>query len=89
MTFTELHSQFLSEAFEEVLGKPESGTMAFVRFLTPDVVELLAEDANFSPSGWQVRRVWDEYDSETRSITGPIMPSRCIDERICVFQYNM
>jgi len=69
MVLTKLHSQVLSEAFEKVLGKPESGAMAFVRFLTPDVVKLLADDASFSPSGWQVRRVGDEYDSTTRSIT--------------------
>lgn len=69
MGLTELHAQVLSEAFEELLDKAESGAMAFVRFLTPDVVDLLAKDKDFTLAGWQVRRVGDQYDLKTRSIT--------------------
>ena len=47
-----LHATILRKAFENVLGKPEAGTIAFVRCLTPDVVETLAKDASFAPRGW-------------------------------------
>ena len=69
MEWHDLHSKFLSEAFEEVLGVADRGAMAFVRFLTPDVVEFLTGDAMFAPSGWQVRRVADSDDTDMRSIT--------------------
>jgi DNA phosphorothioation-dependent restriction protein DptH len=69
MIWTSLHSTLLARAFEKVLGQPDSGTMAFVRCLTPDVVEALARDADFAPDGWEIRRVADSDDRETRSIT--------------------
>src|SRR3972149_12037108 len=69
MVWTELHGRLLGNAFEKVLGKPHSGTMAFVRCLTPDVVESLAVDETFSPSGWQVWRVADVRNTKTRVIT--------------------
>lgn len=43
--------------------------MAFVRCLTPDVVEALARDTCFAPQGWQVRRVANEDDAQQRTIT--------------------
>ena len=64
-----LHGQLLSKTFELVLGSSETGTMAFVRCLTPDVVELLAADESFAPSGWQVLRVADAEHSEGRTVT--------------------
>ena len=39
MEWTKLHGQVLGRAFANVLGQAERGTMAFVRCLTPDVVE--------------------------------------------------
>ena len=70
MEWTELHSSILGRAFEKVLGKPEIGSMAFVRCLTPDVVHTLAkDDASFAPQGWQVWRVADSDDLDARTIT--------------------
>jgi len=69
MQWSELHAAILRQAFEAVLGKAEPGTMAFVRCLTPDVVAVLAADADFAPSGWQIWRVADATDSTARTIT--------------------
>ncbi|MGE3540245.1 MAG: ATP-binding protein [Candidatus Tectimicrobiota bacterium] len=69
MGWTEWHAQLLASAFERVLGRPDEGTMAFVRCLTPDVIEALASDAAFTPSGWHVWRVADADDAEARTIT--------------------
>src|SRR5262245_58308498 len=43
--------------------------MAFVRCLTPDVVEALVADSAFAPAGWQVCRVADTEDAKKRTIT--------------------
>jgi len=67
--WTELHAQLLSDAFEKVLGRADPGAMAFVRCLTPDVVEALARDKVFAPSAWRVRRVAHAYDETTRTIS--------------------
>ena len=69
MTWTELHAKLLGSAFEKVLGKPERAAMAFVRCLTPDVVESLAADERFAPSDWQVWRVADMDDANKRTIS--------------------
>ena len=69
MTFTTLHSTLLARAFEKVLGRPDSGTMAFVRCLMPDVVESLGHATNFAPEGWTIRRVADVDDEASRTIT--------------------
>lgn len=69
MNLTPLHSTLLSRAFEKVLGRPDSGTMAFVRCLMPDVVESLAHASDFAPEGWIMRRVADVDDDESRTIT--------------------
>ena len=50
MTWTKLHSQLLSNAFEQVLGRADQGAVAYVRCLTPDVVEALARDTTFEPA---------------------------------------
>jgi hypothetical protein len=67
--WTELHGSLLGGAFARVLGKPDPGAMAFVRCLTADVVERLATDRSFSPSGWRVWRVADADDVKARTIT--------------------
>ncbi len=69
MEWTNLHGQILGDAFSNVLGQAESGAMAFVRCLTPDVVERLAGDDNFSLQDWQILRVADSDDDEVRTIT--------------------
>src|SRR5262249_27963138 len=69
MMWTELHAWLLASAFENVLGEPHQGDVAFVRCLTPDVVESLASDPAFAPSNWQVWRVADAEDTNARAIT--------------------
>ena len=69
MALTFLHGQLLGRAFEQVLGQAESGTMAFVRCLTPDVVTELAAADSFAPQGWQVFRVADADNIGLRTIT--------------------
>ena len=52
------HGRLLAETLIKVLGKPKDGTVAFIRCLTPDMVDLLThDDDNFHLSGWQVYRV--------------------------------
>ena len=69
MECTELHGRLLGQAFAQVLRQAERGTMAFVRCLTPDVVEHLAASDSFAPEGWQVWRVADLDAAAIRTIT--------------------
>src|ERR1019366_2483532 len=69
MTWTELHAQLLSRAFERLLGNADPGTMAFVRCLTPDVVEALASTNAFAPREWRVYRIADAEDEARRTMT--------------------
>ena len=69
MEWTKLHGPVLGQAFEKVLGRAKPGAMAFVRCLTPDVVEKLSADDNFCVQDWQVRRVADSDDADLRTIT--------------------
>lgn len=69
MDWTEFHAPLLSKAFERVLGRPEDGSMGFARCLTADVVERLASDSSFAPSGWDVFRVADTSDADLCTVT--------------------
>ena len=69
MTWTELHARLFGEAVERVLGKPDRGAMAFVRCLSPEVVDSLAQDTRFAPQGWKVWRVANLENTTTRTIT--------------------
>ena len=69
MEWTTLHGALLARAFERVLGTPEKGAVAFVRCLTPNVMEALATDDEFAPVDWQVLRVSDRDDAGARTIT--------------------
>ena len=69
MEWTNFHGRLLTGAFESVLGDFHPGAMAFVRCLTPDVIEALGADATFAPAGWQVLRVADKEQAEKRTIT--------------------
>ena len=69
MELTELHARILGQAFQNVLGQPESGSMAFVRCLSPDVVHDLARDTSFALQGWQVLCVAEENSTGARNIT--------------------
>ena len=54
------HGSLLAETLTKVLGRATDGTVAFIRCLTPDTVNLLAhDDDNFHLPGWQVYRVSD------------------------------
>ena len=68
MEWTNFHGRLLARAFESLLGDPQSGAMAFVRCLAPDVIEALGADVSFAPSGWQVLRVADNH-TEKRTVT--------------------
>jgi DNA phosphorothioation-dependent restriction protein DptH len=72
MIWTESHAWLFGQAVERVLGKPDRGTMAFVRCLRPEVVESLAADARFAPQGWKVYRVADEESKTIRTITADV-----------------
>ena len=69
MASTELHARILGQAFENVLGQPESGSMAFVRCLSPNVVHDLARDSSFAVQRWQVLCVAGEDNIDARNIT--------------------
>ena len=69
MVWTDLHARILRRAFEKVLGNADSGSMAFVRCFTPDVVEALATDVSFAPQDWRVWRVADVGSEAARTIT--------------------
>lgn len=59
----------LALAFAQLLGRPEQGSMAFVRCLPPDAARELAADERFKLSGWQVGAVVDTKDATRRWIT--------------------
>jgi DNA phosphorothioation-dependent restriction protein DptH len=69
MECTDLHAKILGMAFEKVLGSPTAGSMAFVRCLTPDVVQALAANSSFAPRDWRVWRVADSNNEDARTIT--------------------
>ena len=59
----------LAQALAGELGNPQPGAIAYVRCLTPDVVEKLAADAGFEPEGWAVWRVADSERDDLRTLT--------------------
>jgi DNA phosphorothioation-dependent restriction protein DptH len=69
MIWTDLHAPLFGKAVEKLLGKPDSGAMAFLRCLSPEVAESLAQDSRFALDGWTVWRVADAEDEATRTIT--------------------
>lgn len=69
MQLTEVHAKLLSNAFQRVLGEPVGGSVAFVRCLTPDIVQALASAPGFDPKSWMVWRVADDSDPQRRVIS--------------------
>ena len=69
MKWTNIHTNILRQAFENTLGAPQPGTMAFVRCLTPDTVFELVRNPSFALEGWKIKRVANSNDEETRTIT--------------------
>ena len=68
MRWSAVHASALAQAFEKVLGAPESGSTAFVRCLSGEAVRALAEDDTFAPTGWTVSRIADRESGEKRTI---------------------
>lgn len=68
MIWNDLHGIILAKAFHEILGDGESGSIAFVRCLLPEVVAALANDPSFTLPNWDIWRVADADDPELRSI---------------------
>ena len=69
MKWTEAHTDILRRAFAGILGTPRPGTMAFVRCLTPRMVSEFVSDCSRPAGGWEIRRVANSDDEETRTIT--------------------
>ena len=69
MNWTELHAKLAAQAFTDVLGQPSEGSMAFVRCFAPKVVEKLAADPAFVIDGWNVYRVANASEENTRTVT--------------------
>lgn len=59
----------LGLAFANLLGRPEPGSMAFVRCLPPDVTRELVSDNRFVLPGWQIAAVVEAKDATRRWIT--------------------
>ena len=62
-------ASLLALAFADILGRPEPGSVAFVRCLPPEIALALAADAHFSVAGWKVAAVADDEDHVARRIT--------------------
>ena len=69
MEVTETHVKYLSGAFQQLLGQPESGALAFARCLPEEVIAYCAAARAFTPGGWEVCRVADVADVERRTVT--------------------
>jgi len=62
-------SRLLAQAFQQLLGHAEPGSMAFVRCLPSAVTRGLAADTDFRLSDWQVAAVVESKDINQRWIT--------------------
>ncbi len=70
MEWTKLHASLLSTAFENALGEPDQGAMAYARFLDSEIVRRMANEVQlFAPTGWKTWRVSDRADISLRTIT--------------------
>ncbi len=69
MMLNKSHITFLSQALNHILGNAENGSMAFVRCLTSEIVESLANSHDFLLDGWKVYFVTNRHDSPNRFIT--------------------
>src|SRR5438093_1021451 len=69
MLCTDLHARLLASALEKTLGTADPASVAFVRCLTPDVVESLASNESFAPRSWRVWRVADRDIPQRRTIS--------------------
>ncbi|HOL96388.1 MAG TPA: hypothetical protein PLH79_18735, partial [bacterium] len=69
MTISELHARILAKALEKLLKASNPGTMAYVRCLTSDIVRELVLQRSFQLKDWDIFRVADEIDPDTRTLT--------------------
>ncbi|MFB3789391.1 MAG: ATP-binding protein [bacterium] len=69
MTISELHARILSKALENLLKASNPGTMAYIRCLTSDIVRELVLQRSFQLKDWDIFRVADEIDPDTRTLT--------------------
>ena len=68
MALTHLHACILAQAFENVLGQPESGSIAYARCLSPGLTHDLAGNSSFNVKHWKVFCVAGE-DNPVEHIT--------------------
>ena len=69
MASFEIHSQILASSLDEILGHPETGAIAFIRCLTPDVVDNLVNSSSFELKDWQTFKVAADDQEIHRCIT--------------------
>ena len=69
MTWPACHGSLLARACETVLERSGRGDVSFLRCLSPEVVEALAEERSFTIDGWEVFRVAKEDDAGMRTVT--------------------
>ena len=70
MELSNLHAEILSSAFSEILGGGgEEGTLTFVRCLTSEIVNCLAQNPYFSVENWKVYTVSDRLDLSAKTIS--------------------
>ncbi len=65
MYWSSMHASVLAQAFGTILGRSESGSVAFVRCLASDVVLALVRDAQFTVKDWAIWRVADTAGQRT------------------------
>ena len=69
MQCTDLHAQLLASSFEKILSRPDAGTVAFVRCLTPNIVHELVAKEKFNLPRWKIFCVGDAHGANERTIT--------------------
>lgn len=72
MNLPENAAPILALALGDLLGRPTTGSMAFIRCLPSDAARDLAIDARFAVAGWQIAVVSDLIDHANRSITADV-----------------
>ena len=69
MTVSRLHAITLAKAFENILGQPEHGSIAFARCLSPDLTHDLPNNSFFDVKNWKVYCVAGEVNNVENIIT--------------------
>ncbi len=69
MTVSCLHASTLAKAFENILGQPEPGSIAYARCLSPDLTHDLPNNSCFNVKNWQVFCVAGEVNNVENIIT--------------------